>query len=217
MVARDSLLGPLYLVFQEVVEPHEPAADYLLQFHNDLMTRQNVAFSQPYYSRHPIVHLRRGEVKPFLQAYYHTLASLADRQTYTFWEHYFGASPHKTHEEGWFLMDTRWMLYQEHGDQLSLLPGIPRAWLEDGNRIELDRVATYFGPLSLRAVSRVNDGRIEVDVRSDSARKPAAVEIRLPHPAGRQARAVDGANYDAARESVRVESFTGQAHVVLHF
>ena len=58
------------------------------------------------------------------------MAGLADRETYTFWEHYFHASPHKTHEEGWFLMQTRWMLWLEDGDTLKLLPGVPRAWLE---------------------------------------------------------------------------------------
>ena len=35
----------------------------------------------------------------FLKAYYNPFAGLADRETYTFWEHYFHASPHKTHEE----------------------------------------------------------------------------------------------------------------------
>ena len=38
----------------------------------------------------------------------------------------------KTHEEGWFLMQTRWMLYLEDGDRLRLLPGIPRRWLAAG-------------------------------------------------------------------------------------
>jgi hypothetical protein len=112
MTARDSLLGPLYLVFQEVIEPSELAATFMLNFHNDLMTKQNAAFSQPYYSRHAVIHLRRGEVKPFLKTYYNTMAALADRQTYTFFEHYFHASPHKTHEEAWFLMQTRWMLWR---------------------------------------------------------------------------------------------------------
>ncbi len=74
MVSRDSLLGPLYLIFQEVLDPNEPASTFLLNFHNDLMTTRNVAFSQPYYSRHPISHLRRGEVKPFLKAYYNTVS-----------------------------------------------------------------------------------------------------------------------------------------------
>ena len=33
-------------------------------------------------------------------------------------------SQHKTHEEAWFLMETRWMLYMEEGDTLSLLKTI---------------------------------------------------------------------------------------------
>ena len=217
MVSRDSLLGPIYLVFQEVVDPQEPAADFLLNFHNDLMTRRNVAFSQPYYSRHPIVHLRRGEVKPFLKAYYNTVASLADRDTYTFWEHYFGASPHKTHEESWFLMDSRWMLYMEEGRHLSLLPGIPRDYLQRGKTIELKEVATYFGPLSLRVDSRLEQGRIDAVIDCSSSRKPQAVELRLPHPLGLKATGVRGGAYDPKTERVRVEPFNGRAQVTLLF
>jgi len=108
---RDSLLGPLYLIFQEVIDPNEKVADLLVNYHTELMCTHNVAFSQPYYSPHPWVHLRRGEVKAFLKSYYNSFVSLADRETFTFWEHYPGVgSPHKTHEEGWFLMQTQWML-----------------------------------------------------------------------------------------------------------
>ncbi len=217
MISRDSLLGPLYLPFQEVLDPSEQSTTFLLDFHNDLMTRNNAAFSQPYYSRHPIVHLRRGEVKPFLKAYYNTVAALADRQTYTFWEHYFGASPHKTHEEGWFLMDTRWMLWMERGSTLELLAGAPRAWLEDGQRIELDRVASYFGPLTVRVESKLNQGRLEAAIECPGDRKPRAVEIRLPHPLGRKAVRVAGGRYDAARESVHIEPFDGMARVTIAF
>jgi hypothetical protein len=217
MVSRDSLLGPIYLIFQEVLDPGEPAAGFLLDMHNDLMTTRNAAFSQPYYSRHPIAHLRRGEVKPFLKAYYNTVASLADRQTYTFWEHYFGASPHKTHEEGWFLMDTRWMLWMERGAGLDLLAGVPRAWLEDGKRIDLNNVATYFGPVSLRVESRLEQGQIRATVECRSDRRPGFVELRLPHPLGRKAVRATGGAYNAATERVRIEPFTGRAEVVLGF
>jgi hypothetical protein len=217
IVSRDSLLGPLYLVFQEVLDPREPAATFLLEFHNELMTTRNVAFSQPYYSRHPWVHLQRGEVNAFLKTWYNGFASLADRQTYTFWEHYFGASPHKTHEEGWFLMESRWMLYLERGEILDLLPGIPRRYLEHGKEIELERVATYFGPASLRVRSRLDEGFIEATVECDSSRKPGAVAIRLPHPLGRKASRAEGGVYDPATERVRVDNFTGKARVVLRF
>ena len=217
MVSRDSLLGPLYLIFQEILDPQELASTFLLNFHNDLMTTRNVAFSQPYYSRHPISHLRRGEVKPFLKAYYNTMASLADRQTYTFWEHYFGASPHKTHEESWFLMDTRWMLYMEQGTGIELLPGVPRTYLENGKRIELSKVATYFGPLSLRVDSNLDQGFIEATVECPGERKPGFVELRLPHPQGRKAIRVRGGTYNPETERIRIEPFSGQAQVIATF
>jgi hypothetical protein len=217
MVSRDSLLGPIYLIFQEVLEPEEQASTFLLNFHNDLMTTRNVAFSQPYYSRHSISHLRRDEVKPFLKAYYNTMASLADRQTYTFWEHYFGASPHKTHEEGWFLMDTRWMLYMESGSGLELLPGIPRAYLENGKQIELEKVATYFGPLSLRVRSALAQGRIQATVECRGDRRPKFVGLRLPHPQGRKATRVQGGIYNPETEKIRIEPFTGQAEITATF
>src|SRR5207247_5081837 len=108
---RDDVLGPMYLVFQEVLGVREQATDFLLGFYSELMYSRNTAFSQPYLSRHPWVHLRRGETKAFLKAYYTGLASLADRETYSWWEHYFHVSPHKTHEESSFLLQTRWMLY----------------------------------------------------------------------------------------------------------
>ena len=218
MVSRDSLLGPIYLIFQEVLDPNEQAAGFLLNFHNDLMTHRNAAFSQPYYSRHPVSHLRRGEVRPFLKSYYNTVASLADRETYTFWEHYFGASPHKTHEEGWFLMDTRWMLYMERDNSIDLLPGIPRAWMESGKQIELQNVATHFGPFTLRVRSRLEDqDRIEVEVESRPERRPQSVTVRVPHPLGREAAWVKGGVYDAATERVRIDPYGGRAEVTLGF
>jgi len=217
IASRDSMLGPLYLVYQEVLEPSEMAATFLLNFHCELMTKRNVAFSQPYYSRHPIVHLRRGETRPFLKAYYNTMASLADRETYTFWEHYFLASPHKTHEEAWFLMDTRWMLYIERGETLALLQGIPRTFLENGKRIELNNVVSYFGSFSLQVESRLDQSRIEATMECASDRPPARVELRLPHPEGCKPTSVEGGSYSQNRETVTIESFSSRARVVLAF
>jgi hypothetical protein len=217
MVSRDSLLGPIYLIFSEVLDPREPASTFLLNFHNDLMTTRNVAFSQPYYSRHAISHLQRGEVKPFLKAYYNTVSALADRQTYSFWEHFFGASPHKTHEEGWFLMDTRWMLYMERGAGIDLLPGVPRAYLESRKHLELRNVATYFGPLSLKVESAIDRGVIEATVECTGDRKPSFIELRIPHPQGRRATRVQGGIYDPATERVRIEPFGGRVAITVRY
>ena len=217
VLARDSMLGPLYLILQEVLEPRELATDFLLSYHGELMTKQNAAFSQPYYSQHPVAHLRRGEVKPFLKAYYNTVAAMADRQTYTFWEHYFHASPHKTHEEAWFLMQTRWMLWMEQGSTLKLLGGVPRAYFEDGKRIEIKKAASYFGPVSLETESKLGDGQIVATLECSPDRGLKRVELRLPHPEGRRPTSVTGGKYDADTETVTVEPFNGRAEVVLGF
>lgn len=217
LLTRDSMLGPLYLVYQEVLEANEQATTFMLDFHCELMTERNVVFSQPYYSRHPVIHLRRGETKPFLKAYYNTVAGLADRETYTFWEHFFHASAHKTHEEAWFLMDTRWMLYSERGQTLQLLIGVPRKYLENGKCIEVDKVASYFGPLSFRVLSKVDQGQIEAMVECTSDLLPHRVEFRLPHPAGLKATDAKGGTYNPETERVAIEPFKGCAEIRLRF
>jgi hypothetical protein len=214
---RDSLLGPLYAVFQEVIDPLSTEATFALQAHSELMTERNVAFSQPYYSRHPILHLRRGEVNAFSKAFYNAAASLADRETYTFWEHYFHASPHKTHEEAWFLMENRWRLYLEEGDTLSVLPGIPRAYLEDGKRIEIDGMKSYFGPIHLSVHSELAQRRIVARLECRSDHGPRRVKLRLPHPRGLKAISAQGGRHLPDEEAVLIEAFTGQALVTLEF
>ncbi|BBH22152.1 hypothetical protein Back11_34970 [Paenibacillus baekrokdamisoli] len=217
-LCRDSLLGPLYLVFTEVIDPNEPAAQYILDFHAELMLMDNVAFSQPYYSRHPWVHLKRSEVNAFLKGYYTCFSALADRETYTFGEHLFAqTSPHKTHEEGWFLMETRWMLYMEERNTLKLLPGIPRRWMNDGESIQLDRAASYFGPFSLKTESDLQHGVIRARITFHENRLPGAVEVRLPHPLGRKPSRVTGGTYLAETEAVLVDSVASTVDVEMYF
>ena len=213
----DAMLGPLYLVFCEVLEPGEKASGMLLDYHTELFYQRNAAFSQPYYSRHNWMQLKLGMVKPFLKTYYNTFSALADRETYTFWEHLYQVSVHKTHEEAWFLMETRWMLYMEEDQSLNLLPGIPRKWLEDGNVIELQNVATYFGPLTLTVKSELNKGFIEAAIVCNSQRKPKEVLIRIPHPEDKKPLKVSGGIYDPENELVIIKPFTGTANIRVEF
>ncbi len=217
MVARDSLLGPLYLAFQEVLTPQETMAKELLHTHSELMRRDNVAFSQPYYSQHPRLHLQRGETKAFLQAWYGTVAAMADRGTYTFTEHFFPASSHKTHEEAWFLMQTRWMLYLEDGDTLRLLPGVPRAWLKAGAQLAVKNAGSYFGPLTF-AVAVSSDGKnVQVTIECPGDRRPRGVELRVPHPQEQKALSVEGGKYEATTETVHIVAFDGRAVLRLSY
>jgi len=213
----DAMLGPLYLIFCEVMDPAEPDAQMIFNYHSELFYQRNAAFSQPYYSRHNWIQLKLGLVKPFLKTYYNTFSALADRDTYTFWEHLYRVSVHKTHEEAWFLMETRWMLYMEEGQTLELLPGVPRKWLEDGKKIELKNAASYFGPVSLDVTSSVKKGFIEATIECSSDRMPGEVVLRIPHPEGKIPVAVSGGEYNNATESVAIKPFKGTAHVRIEF
>jgi len=188
-----------------------------MKSHQQLFTVSNAALTQPYYVRHDHAHLVRGEVKPFLQTYYNQFSALQDRETYTFWEHYCHASQHKTHEEGWFLMQTRWMLWLEEGTTLRLLPAVPRAWLADGKRIALDNVVSHFGKLSVNVSSDLAAPRITAQIAVAGTRPPAQVSIRLPHPEGLKPVKVTGGIYNAATETVTIKPFRGKATVTLEF
>ena len=155
--------------------------------------------------------------KPFLKTYYNTFSALADRETYTFWEHLYKLSPHKTHEEAWFLMETRWMLYLEEGRTLKLLAGVPRKWLENGKEIEISNAATYFGPLSFKVTSNTDKGYIEAAIECKSDRMPRQVVLRIPHPTGKKPVRVTGGSYNEADETVTVESFNGTAAIRLEY
>lgn len=182
---RDTLLGPLWLVHSEVLPPDDPRAAEILALQADVFFDGNAAFSQPYYSPHPLIHLRRREPRAFLAAYYTMLASHADRETFSFWEHYYQLTPHKTHEEAQFLMQTRWMLYLEEGDSLRLLPGVPRAWLAPGQRVSVQRMSSYFGVLGFEVEVASDGDRMSILVSFDGTRRPRTVEVRVPHPEGK--------------------------------
>jgi hypothetical protein len=212
---RDVLLGPLYLIFCEVLNPWEITAQMMLRYHTELFYQNNAAFSQPYYSRHAWLQLKTDLVKPFLKTYYTTFSALADRETYSFWEHIYHVSPHKTHEEGWFLMETRWMLYMESDDTLKLLPGIPRNWLNDGEKIELKNLWSYFGPFDLLVNSNVKDGFITADIKYDPKRSPGIICLHLPHPQGLRPVDVIGGTFLDKTESVIFKPNTGSETVRL--
>jgi len=214
---RDALLGPMYLVFCEILDIEETLTNIMLKYHSELFYQNNAAFSQPYYSRHAWLQLKKDMVKPFLKTYYTTFSALADRETYSFWEHLYHVSSHKTHEEGWFLMQSRWMLYMEEGDTLKMLRGIPRSWLEDGKEIRLENVATYFGPVTLEVTSNLKDSIIEGTIRCTSDFPPKIIAIRIPHPLHKEPENVTGGIYQKIKETLYIIPFKGKATFQLEF
>jgi hypothetical protein len=98
-----------------------------------------------------------------------------------------------------------------------LLQGIPRTYLENGKRIELSELASYFGSFSLQVESKLDEGRIEASIDCASARRPERIELRLPHPKGQSLTKVKGGSYSRETENATIDSFSGRAGIELVF
>ncbi len=204
-MCRDNIIGPLWLIYQEVIDPNEQAADIMINYHVDLMHQNNVTFSEPnYHSLYDRAHLQRGEIKAFLKHFYYNLASAADQETFSFWEHFYCGSPFKVGDEAQFLMRTRWMLWLEADNCLKLLTGIPRKWLENGNKIRIKKAKCYFGSFSLEVESKLNKGIIEARLEMNFHQLPENIVLRLPHPEKRQAVNVQGGIHLPEIESILI-------------
>jgi hypothetical protein len=142
---------------------------------------------QPALGPNVITTLRRDEPRLFLRSFYNTLASslFPDVMCFTEWvpEPGKGAGPmYKTPDESMFVQWMRDMLVLEDGDALRLGAGLPRAWLADGKRVNIERAATLFGAVDMTVESHV--ARNEVDVRLKLPGKQKRTVLRVPHPSG---------------------------------
>jgi len=240
----DVTIGPFHILKSEVVEPNSPEVTAMLnQFedhfflYNPLVSRVDLAelatdwFNlggfgkmQPYYVHYQDAYLLRDQIPNFLRGLFNTLASISDRQTLTFQEELdrTGGQPHKTHEEGWFFHQLRFMLVMEIGDDLYLARGTPRRWLEEKKRVAVQRAASCFGEISYSIQSFADQGRIEATVNSPSRNQPANLFLRLRHPnhAPLKRVTVNGQawkRYDVAKEWINLPAGNGELKVVAYY
>jgi len=165
---------------------------------------------QPYYTRNAEVYALRDDVKPFVRSYFNTIPSLLSLENLSFQEHFNGAGAwNKTHETGYFLQQTRFMLVLERGDELWLAPLITNQWLQPGMAIEVRNAPTRMGPVSFRIVSAADQGFITAHIEPPTRSTPRALVLRLRHPEGKTMRAVtvNGRShdaFDAKTETIRI-------------
>jgi len=178
--AFDALIGPIWAIYLGVIPKSGQWADWLLEINHRHMNRHAIAETQPYYSRHPELHLLRGEHDLFLNAFYSGFTSLADRETFAFWEHQHKVSIHKTHEEAWALMQLRRMLWVESDDALLLLAGIPEQWLDVGQKVQVTNGWSYFGRFTLSVERLQEGGQIRLQWEPDFHTPPGKVLFHLP-------------------------------------
>jgi hypothetical protein len=236
--------GPLHLLKAEVLEPDAIETSWMLAYledrfftyspgpcrvrldelSHDWFNLGGFQKMQPYYLHYQDAYLQRDEIASFLRGFFNTLASTSDPETLTFMESIAsdGGQPNKTHEEGWFFHQLRFMLVMEMGDDLFLARGTPREWLEDGKKIVLNHAPTYFGVLDYRIESFANQGRIVATVRPPNRQRPANFYLRLRHPQKSLLKRVTmngrpWENFDPAKEWVKLPAQEGELEIVAYY
>ncbi len=226
----DVELGAHHLIPQGVLPADGPDASWIMDHMEDVQFLSDGWFDfpasesqkdpfnlggfskvQPYYTRNGEIDAMRDDVKPFVRTYFNTMASLIGLENLCFQEHFHGVGAwNKTHETGYFLQQTRFMLVMERGDELWLGPLVTNNWLRDGMVIGVKNAPTRFGTVSYRIVSSVGKGVIEATIEPPTRSQPKRIVLRLRHPDGKPMQSVmingeEHRDFDAAKEIIRIE------------
>jgi hypothetical protein len=217
--------GALHLSRLAAIDPHGWLTTALLHDHEDnLFFNQWGMANEPIYNQQATAYLYRDEPEAAIRAFYSMMACAFSHHQFSPLEHrwawgqYF--CPPST-DGAWFEL-YRNMLLNELHDERTLFVGqaIPRAWLADGKRVEVERAPTYFGPVDFHIESAAEQGRLMARVEFLSDRRPGTLLVRLRHPERKPLRSVTvnglaWTDFDAAREWVRISNTTETEYTIL--
>lgn len=206
--AYDVEAGAQQLVPQGVIPAQSREAEWIIDYLEDVAFLESGWFDypadenrrdwfnlggfskvQPYYTRNPEIYAMRLDAKPFIRSYFNMLATLLNEETLWLWEHFNNtAAWNKTHETGYFLQQTRFMLAMERDNDLHLAPLVHRYWLKDGKVVAVENMLTRFGTVSYRIRSRVGQKTMEAEIAISAPSQPFTVCLHLRHPDGKPIR-----------------------------
>ncbi|MEW5979464.1 MAG: hypothetical protein AB1898_27020 [Acidobacteriota bacterium] len=223
----DTDTGAMHLLRLKALDPKSNLADFVLNDHEDNLYLNGWGIAnEPVYNPQSTAYLHRDNPKAAIRGFYSYMASAFSHSTLEPVEHrwthgqYFG--PPST-DGAWFEL-YRQMLIQEGDDgALLLAQATPRKWLENGQKIEIERAPTYYGTLSATLESQAASGRILATVQMPQRSRPKSLLVRLRHPEERPIRSVtvndsDWKDFDVEKEWVRIKEPTaGQYRIVVQY
>ncbi|WP_150107352.1 hypothetical protein [Pedosphaera parvula] len=169
--------------------------------------------------------LKRGEVRKTLLGFWSMLAFGMTRDTYSPVEvtmietgenHYTLPHLYSCTEQLHLL---RQMLLREDGDVLCIGDGIPRAWLEPGNRVVVNAAPTEFGEVSYK-IEPKKDGSMQIHILPPTRHMPKKIELRLRAPSQKIISSVKSnrkANLTYQGERITIENPTSPVDLHVQF
>jgi hypothetical protein len=242
---RDTLCGAVVWLLLGLFSPDESIANWILDDWEDNetlssgmglnihgMTEDKYWFSQGgmvFQANlvNPIpVYLRRHEVPAAIRNLYNDFVACLYPEVNMFteefhqWRH--GSGPfYKISDESRFVNRVRDILVLEDGETLWLAPGAPRRWLASAEGIRVDRVQTFFGPVSYEMHAGSRNGLVEATVHLPSTHAAKKTWLVARVPSGHIERVtLDGKPWtriDRALEAIELPSGSGVMHLEIEF
>jgi hypothetical protein len=152
----------------------------------------------------PLPYLWRDDIKHYVRAYLNGFASAFYPEVRMCNEHslpelgYPAGDHFKTSDESQSTYWLRLMFVSEQGEDLTLGRAIPRYWLASGNKIGIERAASYFGPLSVQYESHTAEGTVQITLDPPVRNPPRTLYLRVRHPQTKPLKGVllNGAPYN---------------------
>jgi hypothetical protein len=212
--------GPLHLLRLKALPSKGRLADFLLNDHEDnLFLKGWGAANEPVYAPQGLAYLYRDDPVAAIRTFYSQMACAFSHTVFEPVEHrwthgqYFG--PPST-DGSWFEL-LRHMLVREVDSQTLLIgQATPRDWLADGKQIEIEKLPTAFGDISLQIASHTSTNTISAKLELAPSNKPGVLLVRLRHPEKKTIRSVsvngqEWHDFDVKNEWVKLEK-PNQSH-----
>ena len=241
---REVLYAPIQLLVFGAFGNDEPLANWVLDDWEDNLTMStslglNVhgwVDDEYWFSRggmvfeanlhNPILpYLRRNEIPAAIRNFYNDFVACRYRDVNAFTEEYrqwvHASGPfYKGSEELRAIYWLRNMLLLEDGESLLVAPGIPRAWLMPGKKVELRDAPSYFGPVSYKLEPSNEGVEAQITLPARNAYKTAWFVVRAPDGKKISSVHIDAKpwrDFDAVTERIRLPLRTEPMKISVRF
>jgi hypothetical protein len=202
-----------------IMPPGEALEDWVLANLEDnlLVMAPNLA-DEAYFLGHGCAYLRRDQPQQAIYTLYSVIASHMSRQTLTTFEHRSWGAGRVYDLAPWPMgyytrMLSGMLVWDEEDDALVYCRATPRAWLDPGKRIRVERLQTRFGPTSMTLTAHRD--RIEGEIALPQRAPPETIRLRLRANGRITSLRLNGqpATYDAVTESLTLPAAAHRVQV----
>lgn len=205
--------GPLHLSRLGAIDASGWLTSAMLNDHEDNLFLKNLgAADEPVYVPQANIYLLRDEPKAVIRSFYSMMSCAFSHQQLTplehRWAHPIYYSPPST-DGAWFEIYRKMLLNEFGTDTLFIGQAIPRAWLEEGKKVEVENAPTYFGLVSFTIDGVDSKNQITASLKISNRNLPKELLVRFRHPNSAKIRSVvvngkSWKNFDPDKEYIRI-------------